>query len=78
MMTQKKNDRDTIIEEIHRTRERMAEKFGGDIAAILDDARKRQAASGRPVWQGPPSSKAMHPSGESAVSPVDDSSPAAE
>ena len=77
MMTQKKNDRDTIIEEIHRTRRRMAEKFGGDLAAILEDARKRQAASGRPVWQGPSSNKAMQPSGESGVSPVDDSSPAA-
>ena len=44
MMAQKKNsDRDTIIEEIHRTRERMAEKFGGDIAAIVEDARQRQA-----------------------------------
>jgi hypothetical protein len=43
---------DTIIEEIHQTRQRMAEEFGGQIAAILDDARRRQAASGRPVWQG--------------------------
>ena len=77
MMTQKKNNRDMIIEEIHRTRQRMAEKFGGDIAAILEDARKRQAASGRPVWQGPSSKKALHPSGESGVSPMDNSSPAA-
>ena len=64
MMAQKKNDRDTIVEEIHRTRQRMAEKSGGDIAATVEDARKRQAASGRPVWQGPPSDKAMHPSGD--------------
>ena len=47
------NKRDTTIEEIHRTRERMADKFAGDIAAILDDARKRQAASGRAIWRGP-------------------------
>jgi hypothetical protein len=53
----KKNNRDTTIEEIHRTRREIAEKFGGDIAAILEDARKRQAASGRPVWRGPSSDK---------------------
>jgi hypothetical protein len=50
-MTQK-NNRDTIIEEIHRTRELIAAKFGGDIVAILEDARKRQAESGRAIWQG--------------------------
>ena len=55
MMSHKSNKRDTTIEEIHRTRERMADKFAGDIAAILDDARKRQAASGRAVWRGPSS-----------------------
>jgi hypothetical protein len=52
-MIQKKPSGDTVIEEIHRTRERIAEKFGGNIAAILEDARKRQAVSGRVVWQGP-------------------------
>ncbi len=63
MMIQKKNSRDTIIDEIHRTRRQMADKFGGDIAAILEDARKRQAASGRAVWQGPTSNQATHLSG---------------
>ena len=48
MVIQKKNNRDAILEEIHRTRRQMADKFGGDIAAILEDARKRQAAS--PNW----------------------------
>jgi len=71
-----KNNRDTIVEEIHRTRRRMADKFGGDIAAILEDARKRQAASGRPVWQGPASNEVMHPTGGSGASSVDDSPPA--
>ena len=52
MMSQKKSNSDTTIREIHRTREQMADKFGGDIAAILEDARKRQAASGRPEWHG--------------------------
>ena len=78
MMIQKKNNRDTTIEEIHRTRQQMADKFGGDIAAILEDARRRQAASGRPIWQGPTLNKAMHPSGGSGDLPLDDSSPAAE
>jgi hypothetical protein len=44
-------NRDDVIEEIHQTRARIAEKFGGDIAAIVEDARQRQAASGRPLWQ---------------------------
>ena len=44
-------EHDTTIDEIHRTRERLAAKFGGDIRAILDDARQRQAASGRATWQ---------------------------
>jgi hypothetical protein len=54
-MTQKASKRDTTIEDIHRERQSMAEKFGGDIAAILGDARIRQKASGRTVWQGPSS-----------------------
>ncbi len=38
MMTQKIANRDTTIEDIHRERQRMAEKCGGDINAILEDA----------------------------------------
>ena len=75
-MIQKKNNRDTTIDEIHRIRQQMADKFGGNIAAILEDARKRQAASGRSVWQGSSSNKAMHPSGPSGDLPGDDSSAA--
>lgn len=45
--------RDSTIEDIHRTREQMAEKFGHDIGAILSDARKRQEAAGRAIWRGP-------------------------
>jgi hypothetical protein len=37
----------------------MAEKFGGDIAAILEDAWKRQEASGRAIWQGASSNSSM-------------------
>ena len=78
MMIQKNNDRDTTIDEIHRTRQQMVDKFGGDIDAILEDARKRQAVSGRPIWQGRTSNKATHPSGGSGELPVDGASPAAE
>lgn len=67
-MLQKTTNRDTIIEEIHRTRQRMAEKFGGDIAAILEDAWKRQEASGRALWQGPSSNKASNSTGNKAAS----------
>ena len=68
MMAQKTTNRDPIIDEIHRTRQRMAEKFGGDIAAILEDAWKRQEASGRAIWQGPLSNKALNPSASTPAS----------
>ena len=61
-----KTDVDTTIEELHRTRERLAAKFSGNIRAILDDARRRQAASQRPTWQGKLPNKAVNPSGGSS------------
>ena len=39
------------IEEIHRIRREISDRFGGDLAAIAEDAARRQVASGRPVWQ---------------------------
>ena len=42
---------DPIIEEIHRVRREMSDRFGGDFAAMLEDARRRQEASGRPIWK---------------------------
>ncbi len=54
-------DVDTTIDEIHRTRERFAEEFGGDIKAILEDARRRMALSGRPIWQGTSATKSIPP-----------------
>lgn len=65
MTIQKEDSRDPVIEEIHQTRQRMADEFGGNITAILEDARKRQEASGRPLWQGQASDQL----------PADDSSP---
>ena len=67
-MNPKITNHDTILDEIHRTRQLMAEKFGGDIAAILEDARKRQEASGRAIWQGPASNKALNPTGNKPAS----------
>ena len=53
---------DTTIEDIHQIRARLAEKFGGDIKAILEDTRKRQATSGHPIWIGTQANKTMQQS----------------
>ena len=42
---------ETLIEEIHRIRREISARFGGDIAAIAEDAAKRQLAAGRPIWK---------------------------
>jgi hypothetical protein len=39
------------IEEIHRTRREISDRFGGDVFAIAEDAARRQAASNRPLWK---------------------------
>ena len=63
---------DTTIADIHKTRERIADAFGGDITAITEDARKRQAQSGRrTVSYADSSNKAAHPSGGSGVLPME-------
>jgi hypothetical protein len=41
--------RDPIVEEVRKHRQQNAAKFGYDIRAIAEDARKRQATSGHPV-----------------------------
>ncbi len=69
-------DLDTIIDDIHRVREQMAAKFGGDLDAILEDARIRQNASGCAVWRGPSASNASSlPPGAAQTPGVSDSSP---
>ncbi len=60
-MTQKTPDRDTTIEDIHATRRRIAEKFGHDLAAIVQDAQKRQATSGHEIWRPKPKPSAASP-----------------
>lgn len=77
-MIQRLTTTDPVIDEIHRTRREISDRFGGDLHAILADARQRQAASGRPVWS--PESvniKPMHPSGSSSVPDNGSSTPAA-
>jgi hypothetical protein len=55
-MTLKPEDYDAVIVDIHRTRRRIAEKFGDDLAAIVEDARKREAFSGHEIWRPKPKS----------------------
>jgi hypothetical protein len=45
---------DPIVEEVHRTREEIGKRFNNDLSAICEDARKRQAESGRKAVQRPP------------------------
>jgi fructose-1,6-bisphosphatase/sedoheptulose 1,7-bisphosphatase-like protein len=48
MNTSRRHDRrDRTIAEIHRTRERISAASGGDIHAIVEEARRRQERSGR-------------------------------
>lgn len=60
-MTQKSPDRDTTIEDIHATRRRIAEKFGHDLAAIVQDAQQRQATSRHEIWRPKPKPSAASP-----------------
>ena len=75
-MIQKLTTTDPVIDEIHRTRREISDRFGGDLHAILADARQRQAASGRPVWSPELANKPTHPSGSSTVSDNGQTSPA--
>ena len=55
---------DSTIAEIHKTRERISDDFGGDIQAISDDARKRQEQSARrTVSYADLPNKSVQPSG---------------
>nr|VFJ89700.1 MAG: hypothetical protein BECKLFY1418B_GA0070995_101647 [Candidatus Kentron sp. LFY]VFJ91788.1 MAG: hypothetical protein BECKLFY1418A_GA0070994_101820 [Candidatus Kentron sp. LFY] len=56
---------DSIIEEIHRTREEISERFGGSIAAIAEDAARRQAASNRPAWKPETPNESLQPTPDS-------------
>lgn len=42
---------ESIIEELHRIRREISDRFGGDLEAIASDAAGRLARSGRAVWK---------------------------
>lgn len=46
--------KDPLVDEIHRIRSSIVSRFGNDLAAICEDARKRQARSGRRTVALPP------------------------
>ncbi len=64
---------DTTIDDIHRIRREISDRFGGDLHAIVEDARKRQAAAGRPVWQPGAENHPLHRSGGGNNSGKDES-----
>ena len=76
-MIEKPTTTDPILDEIHRTRREISERFGGDLHAMLEDARKRQAASGRPTWSPGSANHAMQRGGGGDVSDDGESTPAA-
>jgi hypothetical protein len=45
---------DCIIAEVRQAREELAKRFNYDLRAMIQDARERQAASGRKVVAFPP------------------------
>lgn len=72
-----KSTTETPIEEIHRIRREISDRFGGDIAAIAADADRRAQASGRPIWQGKATNQTMQRSGDGDVFGNGESTPAA-
>lgn len=58
---------DSVLKEIRQIREALAERFNYDLRAIVEDARKRQAASGRRVVSFAPKS-----AGETTDTPLPD------
>lgn len=68
---------ETPIEEIHRIRREISDRFGGDINAIAADADRRAQASGRPIWRGKTTNQTMLRSGGGDVSGNGESTPAA-
>jgi hypothetical protein len=55
---------ESIIEELHRIRREISDRFGGDIIAIANDAADRLARSGRPVWKPHAESTVSQESGD--------------
>jgi hypothetical protein len=77
-MTDKLMTTDPVIDEIHQIRREISDRFGGDLHAILADARQRQAASGHPVWSQESVDKPMHTKGSSTLAAKSSSTPSAD
>lgn len=58
---------DPIIEEIHETRRKLAQRFNCDVQRISEDAKRRQTLEGRPVWQPKSTNKAINSGGDGTV-----------
>jgi len=58
---------DPVLAEIRTTREAYAERFRGDVKAMLADLRKRQRVGGRPSVARPPKRIAVVASRSSPV-----------
>lgn len=54
MIDYDKPDDDPIVAEVRRNREELAARFNYDLRAIFEDARRRQATSGRQYVSLPP------------------------
>jgi hypothetical protein len=59
--------RDPIIEELHKVREAIAERFGNDLRAIFADAVRTQGSDGRRVVRLAPRPVLKKPGHESAA-----------
>ncbi|MEX0687081.1 MAG: hypothetical protein WD072_00245 [Pirellulales bacterium] len=55
---------ESIIEELHRIRREISDRFGGDVALIAKDAADRLAKSGRPIWTPHPETPASQGPGD--------------
>ncbi len=77
-MTDKLMTTDPVIDEIHQIRREISDRFGGDLHAILADARQRQAASDHPVWSQESVDELMHTNGHNSLSATASSTPTAE
>jgi len=53
---------DSIVAEVRQARDALAKRFNYDLRAIIEDARRRQAASGRKVVSFPPKPARRPPS----------------
>jgi hypothetical protein len=71
-------DLNDIIGTIHGWRREISDHFGGNLAAMVDEANRRTEQSGRRiVRRGELTNKPMHPRGGSTVADDSESSPAA-